>query len=155
SGIARTTTHALSNCLPFCSVPSRGRLSARIATGKPLRLPQESTRTAHLFPRRDRSPCPRCHETPAVRLVASQDICDANQLVSSNWDANLGGVASASLRHHSQRFADSQNQISEKPIGTVARHCSDGLGSLSDAASRKATWWRPSLRFGRWATARV
>ena len=25
------------------------------------------------------------------------------------------------LRHHSQRFADSQNQISEEPIGTVAR----------------------------------
>jgi len=48
-----------------------------------------------------------------------------------------------------------RTKFSEKPIGTVARHCSDGLSSLSDAASRKTTWWRPSLRFGRWATARV
>ena len=41
SGIGRATTHALPDRLPLCSVPSRGRLAARIATGEPLRLSED------------------------------------------------------------------------------------------------------------------
>ena len=39
--------------LPLCAVPSRRRLPARIATGEPLRLPEDSSCPAHLFARRD------------------------------------------------------------------------------------------------------
>ena len=35
--------------MPFCSVPSRGRLAARIATGESLRLPEDASRPIHLF----------------------------------------------------------------------------------------------------------
>ena len=81
---------------------------------------------AHLFARRDRRPCPRRHEASIVRLVAAQDVCGADQPVGSDRAANFGGVASAGLRHHPQRFANPQNQVSENPIGAFARHRSDG-----------------------------
>lgn len=71
-----------------------------------------------------------------------------DQPVGSNRPASLGGVASAGLRHHSRRFADSQNQVPENPIGAVARHSSDGARSLLDAPSRNAKCWRSRLRFG-------
>jgi len=38
---------------------------------EPLRLPEESTRAAHLFARRDRRPCPRRDEASALRIVAA------------------------------------------------------------------------------------
>ena len=43
----------------------------RIATVEPLRLPEKSTRAAHLFARRDRRPCPRRDEASALRIVAA------------------------------------------------------------------------------------
>ena len=86
---------------------------------------------------------------PCVGFVTAKDVCGADQPAGSNRAANLGGVASAGLRHHSRRFANPQNQVSEDPIGAVARHRRDGVGSLLDAPSRSATWRRrPPLRFG-------
>ena len=85
-----------------------------------------ASRPAHLFAARDRRPCPRRHEASIGRLVAAPDIYDVDRSVGGNRPANLGGVESAGFRHHTQRFADSQNQVPENPIGAVARDCSGG-----------------------------
>jgi integrase len=45
-------------------------------------------------------------------------------------------------------FTNPQNEVSENPIGAVARHCRSGAGPLLDAPSRSATRWRSCLRFG-------
>jgi len=148
SEIGCATAHASPDHLPLRSVPSRGRLPARTATAEPLRLPEEPPCPTHLFTRRDRWACPRRHEASIVRLVAAQDVCGADQPVSGDRVTDFGSVTSAGLRHHPQRVANPQNEVSENPIGAVARHCRSGAGPLLDASSRSATRWRPRLRFG-------
>src|SRR5205823_7844827 len=77
----------------------------------------------------------------------------ADQSVGSDRRANLGGVESVGFRHHTQRFADSQNQVSENPISAFARNCSSGPRPLPDSSSGDASGWRPRLRFGGRATS--
>src|SRR5207245_10485393 len=139
---------------PFPVSPRR-RLPARIATDKLLRLSEGASRPAHLFLRRDREPCPRRQEASIVQLLAAQNLCNADQPVDSNRAANLGGVASAGLRHHPRRFADSQNQVPENPFSAVARHSSDRARSLLDAPPSNEEWGRPCFCFRRRATARL
>ena len=88
---------------------------------------RKTRRVPHIYSRDEiDEPYPRRHEASLVRLVAAQDVCGADQPVGSNRAANLGGVASAGLRHHPRRFADPQNQVPENPIGAFARHRSGG-----------------------------
>jgi len=57
------------------------------------------------------------------------------------------------FRHHAQRFADPQNQVSENPISAFARDCSGGPRPLPDPSSGYPSGWRPRLRFGGRATS--
>ena len=99
---------------------------------------RKTRRVPHIYSRDEiAEPCPRRHEASFVRLVAAQDVCGADQSVGSDRAADLGGVASAGFRHHPQRFADPQNQVSENPIGAFARHRSGGTRSLLDAPPRE------------------
>jgi len=75
SGIGRATTHLLPDRLPVRSVPASGRIPARVATSEPLRLPENASRPAHLFARRDQWPCPRRHAAFFIRRVAAQNVC--------------------------------------------------------------------------------
>src|SRR3989442_9579198 len=108
-----------------------------------------------LIPATNREPCPRRQEASIVQLLAAQNLCNADQPVDSNRAANLGGVASAGLRHHPRRFADSQNQVPENPFSAVARHSSDRARSLLDAPPSNEEWWRPCFCFRQRATARL
>ena len=62
---------------------------------------------------RDRWACPRRHEASIVRLVAAQDVCSADQPLGGDRATDFGGVTSAGLRHHPQRVANPQNEVSK------------------------------------------
>jgi integrase len=77
---------------------------------------------------------------PPADGLQPQDLWGADQLVGRHRAAHLGGVASTGLRLHGRRVADSQHQISENPVGSVARHGRHGVRALPEAAPSKAPW---------------
>jgi hypothetical protein len=101
----------------------------------------------------------------ASLVLAATRLPSSDSFLPKTYAALISLLAATGLRisealhllvsHHAQRFANPQNQVSENPIGAHAPHRCDRTGPLLDEPAKSETRWRPCLRFGQRATARV